>query len=77
MNQRHIITFVVLGLGIALFLYGLTMHVKPVYSKDNDKGLATAETALIKEVTIGGLERKEDGTIHKTYTGAPPKACPT
>ena len=77
MKAQRFITLAVLGLGIALLLYGLGMHAVPVYSKDNDKGLATAETALVKEVTIGGLERKEDGTLHKTYTGAPPKACPT
>ena len=77
MKARQVMTFSVLGLGIAMLLYGLAMHVQPVYSKDNDKGLATVETALIKEVTIGGLERKEDGTLHKTYSGAPPKACPT
>ncbi len=77
MNTRLITATVVLGLGIAMLLYGFGLHVTPVYSKDNDKGLATAESALIKEVSIGGVERKPDGTLHKTYTGAPPKACPT
>ena len=52
-------------------------QILPVFSENNDKGLATAESTLVKEVSIGGLERKKDGKLHKTYTGAPPKACPT
>lgn len=69
--------FVVLGSGVLLLLYGATFHTHPVYSKDNDKGLATAEPKLVLEASRGGLELKEDGKLHKTYTGAPPKACPT
>ncbi len=53
------------------------MHALPVFSEDNDKGLATAESALIKEVSIGGLRREADGRLVKTYTGKAPQACPT
>ncbi|MEN8127519.1 MAG: hypothetical protein ABFR90_06895 [Planctomycetota bacterium] len=77
MNKKQITAIVLLGLGLSMFLYGYSLHVLPVYSENNDQGFATAESVLIKEVSIGGLERKPDGTLHKTYTGAPPKACPT
>jgi len=77
MKAKQIVTFVVLGLGLAMLLYGFGLHVQPIYSENNDKGLATAEPQLVLEVSRGGLERKEDGTLHLTYTGAPPKACPT
>ncbi|MCE5187002.1 MAG: hypothetical protein LLF76_12845 [Planctomycetaceae bacterium] len=68
---------VLAGIGLALLLWGSQMHALPVFSEDNDKGLATAESALIKEVSIGGLKRQADGKLYKTYTGAPPQACPT
>lgn len=77
MTFKQILIMVVFGLGTAMFLYGVSMHALPVYSENNDKGFATAEPDLIKEVSIGGLERKADGTLHKTYTGKPPAACPT
>lgn len=60
-----------------MLLYGYSLHVLPVYSENNDKGFATQESILVKEVSIGGLKRKEDGKLYKTYTGVPPKACPT
>jgi hypothetical protein len=77
MNKKQIICIVLLGLGFSMFLYGYSLHVQPVFSENNDTGFATAEPALVKEVSIGGLIRKPDGTLHKTYTGTPPKACPT
>ena len=78
MNKRQTISIAFLGLGISMLLYGYSLHVLPVYSENNDKrGFATQESILVKEVSIGGLQRKEDGKLYKTYTGAPPKACPT
>jgi hypothetical protein len=76
MNKRQTISIVLLGLGFSMLLYGYNLHVLPVYSKDSDKGLATQESALVKEVSIGGLKRQE-GKLYKTYSGKPPKACPT
>ncbi len=76
-NVSHILIMVVFGAGLAMLLYGFSMHVAPVFSDNNDKGFATAEPQLIKEVSIGGLERKPDGTLHKTYTGKPPAFCST
>jgi hypothetical protein len=37
----------------------------------------TSENEVILETTRGGLARNEDGEIARTYTGAPPEACPT
>lgn len=68
---------ILVGLGLSLMLYGFNMHALPVFSEDNDKGLATAEPALIREVSVGGLMRHADGRLYKTYTGEAPKACPT
>ena len=76
-NTKQIITMILLGLGLSMFLYGFGLHVLPVYSENNDRVFATAEPALIKEVSIGGLKRDSDGQLHKTYTGAPPNACTT
>ena len=76
-TSRHILVMVLFGAGLAMLLYGLVMHIVPVYGMNSDKAFATVETALIKEVSIGGVERKADGTLHKTYTGKPPAACPT
>jgi hypothetical protein len=77
MTFKQMLIMVVFGLGAAMFLYGVSMHALPVFSENNDRGFATGEPALIKEVSIGGLERKADGTLHKTYSGKPPAACPT
>lgn len=60
-----------------MLLFGFSLHVAPVYSENNDKGFATAEPQLIKEVSVGGLARNPDGKLYKTYTGKPPAACPT
>ena len=77
MNKKQTIAIILLGLGLSMLLYGFSMHVLPVYSQDNDQGFASAEPAIVKEVSIGGLKRDTDGKLFKTYTGAPPKACPT
>ncbi len=71
------ILFVGLFLGVGLMAFGLKFHIQPVFSEDNDKGLATPETRLMQEVSIGGLERDPDGRLRQTYTGKPPQACPT
>jgi hypothetical protein len=69
--------FVVMFLGAGLMAFGLKLHTQPVFSEDNDKGLATPEPRMMKEVSIGGLERDADGNLRLTYTGKPPQACPT
>ena len=76
-NRKQTVAIILIDLGIAMLAYGLSLHVMAVYSENNDKGFATAETVIMREVSIGGLERNEAGNLHKTYTGKPPQACPT
>jgi hypothetical protein len=76
-QHKQTLSLVLLGLGLGLMLWGHQMHALPVFSEDNDKGLATAESALMKEVSIGGLKREPDGRLVKTYSGKAPQACPT
>jgi hypothetical protein len=35
------------------------------------------EPHLIREITIGGLRRADDGALERTYSGEAPSACPT
>lgn len=35
------------------------------------------EPALVKEVSVSGVERAPDGGIQRTYTGRPPSQCVT
>jgi len=35
------------------------------------------EPILVRDVTVGGLVRLDDGRLMRTYTGKPPQACPT
>lgn len=69
--------FLVLFWGTGLMAFGLKFHVEQVFSENNDKGLATPEPKLMKEVSIGGLKRDAVGNLRMTYTGKPPQACPT
>ena len=69
--------FLILFVGTGLMVFGLKFHVQPVFSEHNDKGLATGEPRLMKEVSIGGLKRDATGNLRLTYTGKPPEACPT
>ena len=71
------LVFIVLFVGAGLMAFGLKFHTQPVFSEDNDKGLVTPETRLMKEVSIGGLQRDPAGNLRLTYTGKPPEACPT
>ncbi len=69
--------FLGLLLGLGLMAFGLKFHIQPVFSEHNDRGLATPEPTLMKEVSIGGLQRDAEGRLQQTYTGKPPQACPT
>jgi hypothetical protein len=35
------------------------------------------ETAIVRDVTIGGLVLLSSGELKRTYSGAPPSLCPT
>jgi hypothetical protein len=65
--------------GIALCVYGLTLHATSVAPEKGDgPAVAMSEPALIKEASIGGVALdKESGKIKHTYTGEPPKDCAT
>jgi hypothetical protein len=91
LRKGKTITFVLLLLlAIALFIYGFRFHsinispqpfgdelrtVEP--QADDSLTLVASEPALIKEVSIGGVNLDDSGKIKQTYTGQAPKACPT
>jgi len=35
------------------------------------------EHVLVRDVTVGGIDRIGDGSLKRTYTGKPPQQCPT
>ena len=78
-KRRAVLSFVLGAVGVMLLLYGLLVHARDVWPKDASAGspAITAETAMIREVTIGGLARDASDQIRKTYSGQAPKACPT
>jgi len=68
-----------IALGIIAFTYGAFCHsldVSPQQEDDSDI-LTKSEPALIKDASIGGLQRDEFGRLKLTYDKTPPKACPT
>lgn len=79
-RKRKIILFCLLVLfGVALLTYGVCFHSTDVLPQkaDDQTILTKSEPALIKEVSIGGVERDQFGNIKQTYTGQAPQACPT
>ena len=78
-RSRIILAVVLVVLGVALLVYGVSFHAVTVYAKAGDSTPAVAsEQSLVKEVTVGGVERDESGQIRKTYSaGQAPKTCPT
>jgi hypothetical protein len=80
MEKRRAVLSLVLGaVAVGLLVYGLFYHVRDVWPKDELATMSsiTPETAMIREVTVGGLKRDDSGQIRKTYEGQAPKACPT
>jgi hypothetical protein len=79
-SLRIVIAFVLVLLGVALLTYGVSFHTATIEAQSGDgtPAVAQSERALIKEVTVGGLERDASGEIKKTYSGdQAPAACPT
>ena len=67
--------------GAVLLAYGLRFNATAI-STEGQGSLAVqarAEADVIKEVSVGGLERDDSGQIKKTYkeTEKAPQACPT
>ena len=77
-----IIFFCLLALiGIALLIYGIWFHraiISPSQA-GGTAGLAKSEPALMKEVSVGGVQRDASGELKQTYSDnqKAPKACPT
>jgi hypothetical protein len=40
-------------------------------------GIGLSEPAMVRDITVGGLERLGDGEIKRTYSGEAPALCPS
>jgi hypothetical protein len=40
-------------------------------------GIGLSEPAMVRDITVGGLVRLEDGELKRTYTGEAPTLCPS
>ena len=81
-KKGKIVIFCLLALvGAVLLIYGVGFHRANIAAKqtDSDAQLAKSEPALMKDVSVGGIERDESGKLKQTYSDAneAPKACPT
>jgi len=79
-SKRKIIVFCVLvAAGAVALTYGIFLHAANISSAQgtDSPALVRSEPALIREVTVGGLERDASGQVKKTYTDKAPQACPT
>jgi hypothetical protein len=54
-----------------------SVTVDPVIVEPVAVAVITPEPGMIREITIGGLIRTDQGQLKKTYSGQAPKACPT
>ena len=43
----------------------------------NLQSLRLSEPQVVRDVTVGGLERLSTGVLKRTYTGQPDALCPT
>jgi len=43
----------------------------------NLQSLRLSESQVVRDVTVGGLERLSTGVLKRTYTGQPDALCPT
>jgi hypothetical protein len=90
---RLFLTLAVLAAGVLLLLYGALFgrrliakgpvgELPPIPISDagqRDDVLSVSEFKLVKEVTVGGVIRWENGVIQKTYDekAQPASLCPT
>ncbi len=78
-KTKIIIFCLLILLGVIVFTYGAFFHSVDITTQ-TDGGSVTvskSEPALVKEASVGGMARDESGQVKQTYTGEPPKACPT
>jgi len=78
-KAKIIIFLLLLLIGAALLIYGFCFHSATILPKQQDDltVLVQSEPALIKEVSVGGIERDDSGVIRRTYDKSPPLICPT
>jgi len=80
-NKKILIFGLFLILGAALLAYGAFFHSTIVTAQQGGEPvlLAKAETTLIKEASVSGVKRDENGKIRQTYeVGAKaPETCST
>ncbi len=82
-RRRTILSILAILIALALFICGAGLHTINVYApkdvKSSDtKQLKLAEPAVVKDITIGGLVRLDNGQIKRTYAaGQAPALCPT
>ena len=78
-NKKIIVFFLLILFGAVLITYGAVFHSTDVLPQKDDgsPAVAKSEPALIKEASVGGVQRDESGKIKQTYTGQSPKACST
>ncbi len=90
---RLFLTLAVLAAGVLLLLYGAFFGSRPVVkgpvgelppipiadAGPRDDVLQVSEFALVKEVTVGGVIRWDNGMLQRTYgeTERPASFCPT
>ena len=78
---RFVAAVVLIPLMLAFIVYGLSSHSVIIQSKADDKKasepLILNESAITRDVTVGGLVLLDSGEIVRTYSGKPPEACPT
>jgi len=65
--------------GLILLGYGLLLRSHPVDGPASEakKTTVVREYQLVREVTVGGVERTELGHLRRTYSGSGPALCPT
>jgi hypothetical protein len=80
-KTKIVVFFVLVVLGLGLLAYGAVAHSTAVLAQQQgqETTLAKSEPSLIKEVSVGGVERDEAGKIKQTYEVGQqaPEACPT
>ena len=80
-KAKVVVFCVLILLGAGLLIYGAFFHSATVSAQQQGdaKVFAKSEPALMKEVSVGGVERDESGEIKQTYEVGEeaPKACPT
>ncbi len=75
-----VVSFFIL-LGVALFSYGTFIHSTEITTQVQGDSITVnkMERALVKDASVGGVERDKSGQIKQTYKQGekPPETCST